>query len=235
MSNLSRARNVLLMSLLSLSGAPAIAQGFGADAIAVAERSLRQALASTYPQVEEWTIEPLVGKRHRAGMQETDDARASVVHVGKRSAVRLMWDAERRVESTTVWFAVNGVQSLPTALQDIRTGAALSPEMVGHSSHDVFAAACTALSSPAVLTGMRAKRRLHAGDAVCAEAIEPRPPVARGESVVVRSTAGAVTITAKAVAQQDGALGQVLRVKNPASGEVYLAAVSGAGEVVVHD
>lgn len=221
--------------LMLLNGVPAVAEVDGAGWLVAAEQSLKQALAQAYPQVAEWAIEPLIGKRQRANLPKTDALQARAAHLGKRSAVRLTWVESRHRASTTVWFAVRGLQSVPTATSDIRVGAALTPDMAEYAERDVFVSSCATLSTPAALTSTRAKKGLRMGEAICENAVEPRPPVGRGESVVVRSVAGAVTITSKAVAQQDGALGQMLRVKNPSSGEVYSAAVSGAGEVVVHD
>lgn len=221
--------------LLLASGAPEAARCDDAGWLPVADQLLREALAAAHPDVVVWTIEPLIGKRQEADLQSAIDVQASVVHLGKRSAVRVTWIAGRRRTRETVWFAATGVQSVPTLVTDVRTGASLGPEMTRPTDRDVLATDCAVLQSPDALSGTRATRPLRADEAICIGDIEPRPPVARGEKVLVRSIAGLVTITAKGIAQQDGVVGQVLRVKNPSSGEVYLAAVSSAGEVVVHD
>jgi flagella basal body P-ring formation protein FlgA len=59
--------------------------------------------------------------------------------------------------------------------------------------------------------------------------------VARGDNVAVYAKVGLVTITATGIAQEDAELGQRLKVRSPSSGEVYSAAVSGRGEVMVRE
>ena len=205
----------------------------GEDWRAVAERSLMSALTDAYPHVTEWALEPLLGKRQETRLADLGPFRADVVRVGKRSAVRLVRDGAR--SSGVVWFAVRGMQALPSARTDIRVRTALVPDLCEDVVHDALALTCSPIESPAALSGMRAARTIRAGEPICTQSIEPRPAVGRGEDVSVISTAGAVQIVGRAVAQEDGIVGQVLRVKNPASGEIYSAAVSGEREVVVHD
>ena len=207
--------------------------GGSVDWRTVAERSLMSALTDAYPQVTEWSIEPLLGKRQETRLAELGPLRADVVRVGKRSAVRLMSDGAPA--SSVVWFAVRGMQALPSARTDIRARTALVPDLCEEIVHDALALRCSPIESSAALAGVRAARSIRAGEAICAQALEPRPAVGRGEDVTVISTAGAVQIVGRAVAQEDGIVGQVLRVRNPSSGEVYSAAVSGEREVVVHD
>ena len=197
----------------------------------VAERSLKSALMDAYPGVTEWALQPLLGKRQEARLEGPGPFEANVVRVGKRSAVRLT----RESKDSVVWFAVGGVQSIPSARTDIRARTALVPDLCEYAVHDVLALTCSPIESPAALSGMRAARTIRAGEPICAQSLERRPAVGRGEDVTVISTAGAVQIVGRAVAQEDGIVGQVLRVKNRSSGEIYLAAVSGEREVVVHD
>lgn len=200
-----------------------------------AEPALLRALTDAYPNVVEWASAPLLSKRQHAKLAGAERFEATVVRVGKRSAVRLARHDDTGATSTTVWFAVSGTRPILTAQADIPARAVLTPELSGYVPQDALALACTPVQSPAALSGMRAKRSIHAGAAICTESIERRPAVGRGEDVTVVSTAGAVTIVGRAVAQQDGRIGEVLRVKNPSSGEVYFAAVSGEREVVVHE
>lgn len=198
-----------------------------------AERSLESALSSAYSRVTDWAIEPLLGQRQEARLACGGRFDASVVRVGKRSAVRLTRD-DARAASTVVWFAVRGMQSIPSARAEIRARAALVPDLSEYVVQDALALACSPIESPAALVGMRAVRTIAAGEPICTQSIERRPPVGRGEDVAVISTAGAVTIVGRAIAQQDGIVGEVLRVKSP-GGEIFSAAVSGEREVVVHD
>jgi flagella basal body P-ring formation protein FlgA len=201
----------------------------------VAERVLLPALHSAYPDVVDWAVEPLVGKRQAGVLASGESFEAVVVRVGKRSAVRLQSRAGAKAGGSTVWFAVRGVQPVLTAKSTIQAREPLRPELSDYVPQDVVALACTPIGSAQALTGMRARKSIREGAAICAESIEPRPAVGRGQEVTVISTAGAVVITGRAIAQQDGAVGTVLRVKSPSSGQVYSVAVTGEREVAVHE
>lgn len=205
------------------------------DRRSVAEQALTAELRRAHPDVSEWTIEPLVGHKQETRLDNAGALDAVVVHVGKRSAVRLRSRASAKEADTLIWFAVSGLQSLLIAKSELRSFAPLAPEASKFEWRDAMALACEPVRSPAALAGMRARVRIPAGAVVCAESIEQRPAVGRGEQVTVVSTWGAVTITGPAVAQQDGSIGEVLRVKSPSSGEIYAATVTGEREVTVHD
>lgn len=200
-----------------------------------AEQALTAELRRAHPDVGEWTIEPLVGRRQESRLDAADSFDATVIRIGKRSAVRLLSRANARPVSTLIWFAVSGLQSLPTAKSEIRAFAPLGPEATQYEQRDAMSLSCEPIRAPEALAGMRARSRIPAGAVICTEAIESRPAVGRGEQVTVVSTAGAITITGLAVAQEDGSIGQVLRVKSPSSGETYAAAVTGEREVRVHE
>lgn len=202
---------------------------------AAAEQALTAELRRAHPDVGEWTIEPLVGRRQEDRLDGTGSFDATVVRIGKRSAVRLQSRANTKPASTLIWFAVSGLQSLPTARSEIRALAALAPEAAQYELGDAMSLTCEPIRSPQALAGMRARSRIPAGAVICTDSIESRPAVGRGEQVTVVSIAGGVTITGSAVAQEDGSIGQVLRVKSPSSGETYAAAVTGEREVSVHD
>jgi flagella basal body P-ring formation protein FlgA len=202
---------------------------------AVAQQALTAELRRTYPDVDDWIVEPLIGRRQETRLDDAGVLDAAVVHIGKRSAVRLRWQARAKPTDALVWFAVSGLESMPTARSEIRALSVLAAEMSEYQSRDAMALACEPIRSPQALVGMRARFTIPAGAVICAESIEQRPAVGRGEQITVVSTAGAVSITGRAVAQEDGSIGEVLRVKNPSTGEVYTAAVTGEREVTVHD
>jgi flagella basal body P-ring formation protein FlgA len=203
--------------------------------LAVAEQALTVELRRVHPDVDEWTLEPLVGRRQEAKLEGAGELDADVVHTGKRSAVRLRARANAKGPGTLVWFAVSGTQSLLTAKSEVRALTALAPEAAQYESRDAMDLTCQPVASPEALTGMRARVRIPAGSVLCTSSIELRPAVGRGEQVTVVSTSGPVTITGRAVAQQDGAIGDVLRVKSSSSGAIYAAAVTGEREVTVHE
>lgn len=202
----------------------------------VAESALEAALRAAHPQVTSWNLEPIVGAKQGAVLEHSAAVQADVLKVGKRSALRLKWrNSNGKAAQATLWFAVSGMQSVIVASAALRAGAALESQSAMLAERDVMSLDCKAVIDLSALVGMRTRRTLHEGDAICASMIEPRPAVGRGEEVLVRSVAGPVTVVARGIAEQDGAVGQRLRVRNPDSRQIYIAAVSGEREVVVDE
>jgi len=200
---------------------------------AMAQSALITALAQTHPEVASWNVEPLLGEAQRVGLEHFVPAMAQVTVLGGRSAVRI--SAGDSPAFRTVWFAVSGLQPVLIARVPIKARTIVDVAAAIESLRDVMSAGCTALTSQQDLVGKRARRSFAQDAILCADGFEPRPAVARGEVVRVRSTAGAVTVIAAGTAMQDGAPGQVLKIRSPASKRTYLATVSAAREVTVHD
>ncbi|MCL4516879.1 MAG: flagellar basal body P-ring formation chaperone FlgA [Firmicutes bacterium] len=83
--------------------------------------------------------------------------------------------------------------------------------------------------------GMRTTRLVKQGQPLTLGLLEKLPEVARGETVTVVATVGAVAVNVLAVALQDGWEGQVIRVQNPDSKKVFTARVMGERLVRVGD
>jgi flagella basal body P-ring formation protein FlgA len=224
-----------MTAILLMIATVATADSGGDSWRGTADNALMTALRVAYPNVADWHIVPLIGDRQLRRLQAAGEVGAVAGRLGKRSSVRITGTQGGHPFRATVWFAVDGMQQALSARSRIPAGATVTPADFDYVNQDILALTCTALTSPDGLAGMRTKRTLQASETLCTELIEPRPTVSRGDSVLVRSTAGAVTITAKAMAQQDGKLGQLVRVRNPSSGEIYPASVSGVGEVVVRE
>ena len=199
----------------------------------MAESALVAALKRAHPQVTSWHVEPLLGEAQRAGLTHFVPATAQATVLGGRSAVRLSLGDSPAFR--TVWFAVRGLQPVLVARADIKARSTVNATVAIESVRDVMSAACTALTSPQDLAGKRARRSFAQDAILCADGFESRPAVARGDVVRVRSTAGAVTVVASGTAMQDGVAGQILKIRSSASRRAYLATVSGAQEVTVHD
>lgn len=198
-----------------------------------AQQALRVELQVKYPDVKEWSISSLLSRKQEHQLADLQDAQVTVLRVGARSAVRLVWKTENRSARSTVWFAVEGSRRALTASASIAPGTPLEQSAVHVGTANAFVTSCTPIQATERLAGMRAKRWIAAQEPLCVESLEPQPFVARGEQVSVQARVGLVTITAKGIAQEDGELGQELKIKNPSSGEVYIAAVTARGEVTV--
>lgn len=196
---------------------------------------LLEALQAQYRQVVYWDLQPL-GRVDREPQERAATAQIRVLQLGPRSAVQLrMRDDEGELLRRTLWFSVQGMQSVLTAGRGLAAGTALATEDVEVRERDVLAANCEPLVEPAQLEGMRMKTAVRAGAVLCARALEPRPPVARGEAVTVRYLGRSVAVTTRGVAQADADLGRPVMIRNPSSHQTFRAVVSGPGEVTIHD
>jgi flagella basal body P-ring formation protein FlgA len=198
---------------MCLAAVPAFANG-------PAEDALRAELQRRFPHVERWDIRPFSDVESAGGSPK-------VVSVGARSAVRV----GRRLR----WYAVSGFQPVVSATHAMGTGAALNAKAGRIEERDVIAAGCDPLTDTGALDGMRTRRPLRANEVICAKAIEPRPTVARGETVTVRYVGERVSLVTKGVAKSDGNLGDSLIVSPVKSRDSFAAQVSGAGEVTIHE
>ncbi|HEU4652742.1 MAG TPA: flagellar basal body P-ring formation chaperone FlgA [Steroidobacteraceae bacterium] len=223
------------MFLTSLIAAQATCSAAALDWRAAAENTLRNALAEKHRDISRWELHPLLTNAIETRVDEMDVVDMAPVQFGVRSAVRIRGKRNGRMQSVNVWFAVHGYRQLKVAGTALRSGTPFTNENVVAGEADVLGIRCEVPDQPDFWVGMRAKHTLDAGDPVCADAIEPVPMVSRGEGVTVKSISGPVTITARGVAEQDGDLGNVVRIKNSASGEVFTAAVVGRREVIVRE
>ncbi len=205
----------------------------------LATAALLKALQAKYANVVRWDVQPLgrfERERFATHAQTQRETQVSVVHVGPRSAVRLRSrNARGALDQTTLWYAVQGVRPVLLAERSLAAGVALDPADVSATEHDVLAANCEPVDQAAALATLRTKVAVRAGGVLCERAVEPRPPVAKGETVTVRYLGRTVALTTSGVAQADGALGRAVTIRNPSSREAFRAVVSGAGEVTVHE
>jgi flagella basal body P-ring formation protein FlgA len=147
--------------------------------------------------------------------------------------VQVTWRDGDESLRQTVWFNVTGQRPALLAAVDVKRNESLRDEVVLADEHADWVPDCQAVTSKTSMQGMRLRKALRAGEPICAEDMEPKPLVARGERVTVRARAGLVTVMLDGIAEQDGNLGDQLPVRNPTSGESYMAAVAAEGEVVV--
>jgi flagella basal body P-ring formation protein FlgA len=228
-----------LIASITLALLATAARGASAPAAAAeprAEQVLRTQLTRAYPEVSEWNIVPLPSTAARAIPQLSREAATVVERVGVRSAVWVGSDADRSSgHGEWLWFAVAGIGPAMLATHALGPGVELAAGDGSPGQGDLVAAGCRPVASPQALEGMRTRVSVSAGSVICASAIEPRPPIVRGQEVTVLYLGTAVSLTSHAVAQADGLLGHAIWVRSTESGELFKATVSGPAEVRVHD
>jgi flagella basal body P-ring formation protein FlgA len=213
--------------LLMLAASMAATAGPAADAPSASSTSiedvLQAELARRFPSVQRWTIRHFEG----SGPSASIEGDAEVVRVGARSAVR--------VGGRLQWYAVSGFQNVLSARRSVGTGEALDASIARVEERDVLAANCEPLTELDALQAARARRPLREDQIICAQAVEPRPAVGRGQIVTVRYVGSRVTLQTRGIAKADGNVGETLVVRATQSDESFPATVSGAGEVTVHE
>lgn len=89
------------------------------------------------------------------------------------------------------------------------------------------------ITSHEEVSGQRTRRSIPAGRILLASDFEPIPVIERGSSVMISVVIGAVTVTSKAVALEDGAIGEKIWVQDVTTRRRLIATVVGKGLVVL--
>jgi flagella basal body P-ring formation protein FlgA len=88
-------------------------------------------------------------------------------------------------------------------------------------------------TTPSKLVGKRLKHSMRAGEPFEAGDVARPLLVEHGEPVTLRARKGGLLVTARGIAQNDGAKGEMIRVENTSSGREVFARVTGDGRVKV--
>lgn len=137
--------------------------------------------------------------------------------------------------SVPVWLSVAAYRQVVVARRAFGSREPLSAGDFALEERDVAGVRGAPLGDMNGLMGARARRPLGANDVVLATDVEPKPPVLTEQEVDVRLVAGRVAIDTRAIAEEEGLLGEVIRVRNPASAATYTARVVGEGKALVVD
>lgn len=132
-----------------------------------------------------------------------------------------------------VWFALKAYQRVRVATRRKAAHQVLEWGDLALEERDVAPLGATPLNGDVQVTGWRARRALAANRVVLRDALEAVPPITRGADVEVLVHYGAVHIQTRAVALQDGRLGDQVRVQNPNSLAIFTARVVGDQRVWV--
>jgi len=200
-------------------------------------QTLEVQLRSQHPDVKRFEIRALSAEpnpRNPSRDEETAVESISVLRTGARSAVQVVSRSDSGARVDVLWFDVKGLQPVVVAARNMAPLVVLNEADGTILERDVMSGSCTPLIAVESLSHMRVKRAFLAGDALCAEYLEPRPAVSRGEAVTVRYMAERIELVTKGIARHDAAVGQRLALMNPATKEIFSGVVAGAGEVQVH-
>ena len=227
-------KSLAAVSLLSLCGAVGAAAVLPVEIGDTGVAMLVEALRESYPDVSRWQIREIMGAMDATRPIEVHDI--SVATIGGRSAL-----VERGHDGNGVpvrrrrWFMVQGFGVVFVSRDHIARFGDLSESHLDTKEADLLRAACAPLRDLKDLEAQRMTRSVRPGQIICRSDLEPRPAVSRGERVVVQYHRGQVSLRSIARAEEDGRLGDVIKVRNTDSRGSYLARVVGDREVVPND
>lgn len=141
----------------------------------------------------------------------------------------------RHWRTLPVWFAVQAWRPVWVARAPLIPGQSAGAESFYAERREVTAFASPPLLADRPLDGLRLRSAMTAGAVLTAAQVEPRPAVARNQSVDVRVNAGPVELQTVGMALGDARIGELVRVLNPMSNESYAARVVANGLVVAGD
>jgi flagella basal body P-ring formation protein FlgA len=101
----------------------------------------------------------------------------------------------------------------------------LAPELFEPKRCDVTSLSVDMIADPEMLRGYRTKSNLYPGRMVPFSKIEPIPAVELGKPVTIKVGAGRLEVRADGVALENGAVGEMIRVKNTGSNKILTAKV----------
>ncbi|GEM_PF-2673426 len=132
-----------------------------------------------------------------------------------------------------VWLAVSAYKPVLVSAHALAARAPVANNDFRIEERDVTDLMRVALSSTHDVTGARAQRSLPAGAVMLTGDVEALPAVARDQEVRVQVASGSVLLETSAVAEQEGKIGDQIRLRNVSSDRSYLGRVVGMGQVSV--
>ena len=155
-------------------------------------------------------------------------------HAGAASVdVRVLVDGSL-FTTVPVQYNIRLFETALVATTDIPRGEAFTPSNTKSIRTEITRIQGKIVSSLEEMSLYRAKRRISAGSVIRIEDGLMPDLVVRGSTVAVTVRNGALTLRARGVARQNGALGAMIEVLNPDSKRTFKAAVTGLNQVEVN-
>lgn len=165
----------------------------------------------------------------RAGLQlpTASDPRAEVVWRGY-----VIYGINRRF-SISARARITTTTTRVVAVSDLSIGTPVRADQIRLESFDTFALDDRPARNLDEVVGYLPRAPIRAGSTVLRSQLSRAPEVARGDVVKVEVTAGAARLMLEGRAENDGVTGKTILVKNPASGKLFRARVTGKDKVSV--
>ncbi len=138
----------------------------------------------------------------------------------------------RAVKNIAVSATLEALAQVAITTGDLRRGTILREEHIELAERDLNRLRAPCFDSNELL-GKRLKRSLRKGEVFERSAVTFPPMIKRGEIVTITVQKGALTVTAKGLAQQNGNAGDMIRVRNIRSKKDLICKVAGPVAVTV--
>ena len=115
----------------------------------------------------------------------------------------------------------------------IPMGAEITADDVTRTEMDVSTLRQGYYKDATTVTGLIAKRPIPAGQVLTPVTVKPANIVSKGETVAILAQGPGITIRATGVSMMNGALGQLIRVRNTNSNKVVEGRISAPGQIKV--
>lgn len=160
------------------------------------------------------------------------DAPYDIAAVETKSLTRLRFSARCPGQTRATAYVVRTRLEVPVliAASALPANQPISEADVAREVRDI-APMPDALTDAAALANRRTRRALKAGQVLQARLLKGAEAVRRGQAVQIVANTGPVEVTAAGTAMQDGAIDDVIHVKNTATGKTITARVTGTGTV----
>lgn len=141
--------------------------------------------------------------------------------------------SDRVLRRIPIWFSVKAYAPVVVARAPINPRDVVTPRDFAVEERDVARVRGEPLQRIDDVVGMRARVSVSNGAVVRVADLEKNPPVLANQEVEVRVVAGPVRVETRAVAEQEGYVGELVRVRNPKTFSVFTARVTGDKTVQV--
>jgi len=228
----------LLLTLVMMSSVPALRGQDPARPLEAAEVApvLKAALLKSSPwkesELEVRSVEGLRGLGVRSGPVAL---RVLSLTPGKgRSSVMALLEVTEEGAPAREFWVTAGIRvraQVLAAARAVPQGKAIGPEDVTERTVDISDLRTAYLRSPAEAAGMVARRSIPSGDPLTRDLLSEPILVRNGETVRLCLVRGGISLTSTVRAEQDGRMGQWIKVRNLDFASVLKAEVTGRAEV----
>lgn len=137
----------------------------------------------------------------------------------------------RNRHSIPIWFTVKAYQTVLVAKKPIKSHSQLHQADFILKKHNIAGLKDNPLTQ--LPPSFWLKKSINKDHILLSDDVVHKPQILKGQWVQVMVLNHKVSITSKAIAQNDGYIGQVIRMKNPSSHKYFVAEITGPGQAEI--